>query len=271
MATLLLVGLPFVAAVGWARSSTAKARRDQPVWLALALFMVIVLGILLNGSIAGLGLLLPAVGGSYLVYRRAAGRPISGVIVFAVAVIGALLLAYLLLGPLRGQFLDRSLSNSDPTTRRTSWVVTVLAALKFFPSGTGLGSFVPIYQFHEALSRVTDVYVNHAHNDYLEALLELGALAPILLILFLIWFVRRTVVLWRSDEAELSQARAGSIAVAIVMLHSFVDYPIRTAAIAAVFALSAGLMAAPVPIIRVATRGSRKAAGRHFTAEEATP
>ncbi len=138
MATLLLVGIPSAAAMGTkTRSSTRQRRRDQPAWLALALALVVSLGVLLNGSMAGLGLLLPAAGASYLVYRRGRGRPIRSWIIFAVAVFGLLLVAFLLLGPLREHFLDRKFTVSDPTTRRTSWTVTAYAAQKFFPLGTG--------------------------------------------------------------------------------------------------------------------------------------
>ncbi len=116
---------------------------------------------------------------------------------------------------------------------------------------------------------MTYVFVNHAHNDYLELLLELGAAAIVILILFLLWFVRRAIVIWRPQEVDYSFARAGSVAVAIVMLHSVADYPIRTAAIASIFGLSLALMAAPEAVVRLAPRNSRRSAGRHFTAEEA--
>jgi O-antigen ligase len=272
MATLLLVGLPYVAAMGTkTRSPEHRRKREQPAWLALALGLVLLLGVLLNGSVAGLGLLLPAVAASYLLYRRGRGQRIGSWTIIALVVVVLLLLAFLLLGPLHGQLLDRKLSLSDPTTRRTSWAVTALAAREYFPIGTGLGSFVPVYQLHEQLAQVTNVYVNHAHNDYLELLLELGVAAVLLLILFVAWYVRRAVVVWRSDEAGYSFARAGSVAVAIILLHSLVDYPIRTAAIAAVFALSLALMAAPEPVMRASTRPGSRSAGRHFTAEEAAP
>jgi O-antigen ligase len=270
MATLLLVGLPYVAAMGTKRRTERRRKREQPAFLALALAVVVCLGALLNGSVAGLGLLLPAAAASYLVYRRGRGQPINAWIIIALAAAILILLALVLFGPLRGEFLDRKLTLSDPTTRRTSWAVTALAVQRFFPFGTGLGSFVPVYQFHEDLARVTNVFVNHAHNDYLELLLELGVVAVILLVLFLLWFVRRAVLIWRSEEASYSYARAGSVAVGIVLLHSIVDYPLRTAAIAAIFALSLGLMAAPEPVARLSPRRSRKPSGRHFTAEEAT-
>lgn len=270
MATLLLIGLPYVAAVGTRRSSSTKRNREQRGWLSLALFLVICLGVLLNGSAAGLGLLLPAIGASYLIYRRAAGRSIRWHIVLLLVVVAVLILGFLMVGPFHGQFLDQSLSEADPTTRRTSWAVTAQAAREYFPVGSGLGSFVPIYHLHEDLARVTTTFVNHAHNDYLELLLELGLAGLIGLVLFLAWFIRRAIVVWRSDEADLTLARAGSVAVGIVMLHSIVDYPLRTAAIASAFALSVALLGAPVAVIRTSARTGRSSAGRHFTAEQAT-
>jgi O-antigen ligase len=268
MATLLLVGLPFVAALGGAARSSTGRRRDQPALLALALFFILCLGVLLNGSVAGLGLLLPAAGAGYLVYRRRRDQPIPSWVVVALVVVVVLLIAFAVFGPLHDRLLDKKFSEADPTTRRTSYTVTAHAAMNFFPIGSGLGTFVPVYQFHESLARVTSVFVNHAHCDYLEALLELGALAPLLLFAFVIWFVRRATVVWRGEEPGYSLARAGSIAVLIVMAHSLVDYPIRTAAIASIFGFALALMAAPEAIVRP-PRSSR-AAGRHFTAKEAT-
>ena len=59
-------------------------------------------------------------------------------------------------------------------------------ALKHYGlAGTGFGTFVPIYQSAESLESVVPQYINHAHNDYLELLLEGGAPAACLLFCFL--------------------------------------------------------------------------------------
>ena len=47
-----------------------------------------------------------------------------------------------------------------------------------FPIGTGLGTFSTVYRRYEDPSRVTRQFANHAHNDYVEAVLELGAAGP---------------------------------------------------------------------------------------------
>ena len=61
---------------------------------------------------------------------------------------------------------------------------------------------------------------------------------------FLWWFVRRTVAVWRAPVAN-PIARAATIAVAALLAHSLVDYPLRTSAMAAVFALGVALLADP--------------------------
>jgi O-antigen ligase len=116
-----------------------------------------------------------------------------------------------------------------------------------FPLGTGLGTFSTVYRRYEDPNVVTRQFANHAHNDYVEAVLELG-LAGILLILgFMIWWARRSYQAWSRDYQGVALARAGSVMIGIVLIHSIVDYPIRTAAIAAIFALACALMVPPAP------------------------
>ena len=82
----------------------------------------------------------------------------------------------------------------------------------------------------------------HAHNDYVELALELGAAGVVLLALFLTWWGQAAWRAWkRSDVAPF--AFAGAIASATILLHSFVEFPLRTAAMSACFAMCLGLLA----------------------------
>ncbi|HEV2043803.1 MAG TPA: O-antigen ligase domain-containing protein, partial [Sphingomicrobium sp.] len=101
-----------------------------------------------------------------------------------------------------------------------------------------------IYAHYEDPATVERTYVNHAHNDYMEIVLETGLPGAVLLLLFLIWWSSRAFAIWRSpNAAELG--RAACIASAAILLHSLVDYPLRTAAIATTMAMALGLMADP--------------------------
>ena len=75
------------------------------------------------------------------------------------------------------------------------------------------------------------------------------------MLVFLTWFVVQAARVWRSPFSSLF-AKAATIAAAAILAHSIVDYPLRTAAIATVFAACLGMMAGP-------PRRSRSDEARH--------
>jgi O-antigen ligase len=84
--------------------------------------------------------------------------------------------------------------------------------------------------------------VPHAHSDYLELALETGVPGLVVLLLFLIWWGRAAWSAWTRPGAD-DYARAAAIASAAILVHSLVDFPLRTAAIGAVFAMCLALLA----------------------------
>jgi O-antigen ligase len=128
--------------------------------------------------------------------------------------------------------------------RRTMWAETSRAIVDFLPLGSGISTFPEIYQRYEDPLAVTRTVTNHAHNDYLEIALDAGIPAILLLIAFLLWWGKASVTIWRAELAD-RYARAATIATAALLLHSIVDYPLRTAALSAVFAACLATMAQP--------------------------
>jgi O-antigen ligase len=129
---------------------------------------------------------------------------------------------------------------------------TIEAARAYMPIGSGLGTFVPVYgMFEKPEDTVADAYVNHAHNDALELWLDTGAVGLVLMGIFVAWFVLRSVKIWRGDpplgarEIDWALARAGTLVVALVVAHSFVDYPLRTGAMMAIMAFACALLIEP--------------------------
>jgi O-antigen ligase len=112
----------------------------------------------------------------------------------------------------------------------------------FLPFGSGLGSFRRVYHLYERPEQVTNIYVIHVHNDYVELALETGVAGIVLMALFLAWWAVAVRRVWRTAEAG-PFARAASIGSAAILVHSLVDFPLRTAAIGASFAMCAGLLA----------------------------
>jgi O-antigen ligase len=111
----------------------------------------------------------------------------------------------------------------------------------FMPWGSGLGTFSKVYHFYEDPARVANVYVIHAHNDYVELALETGVPGMLLMIAALAWWARASWRGWRYVEAG-PYAKAASIASAAILAHSIVDFPLRTAAVSAVFAICLALL-----------------------------
>ena len=250
MATLLLVSIPVGAAlfssIRPSRGGSSAARYA----LGAALLVLVLIGIALNGSRAALLLCVPVlIASSALVpFGNRLKRlvlPLS-----AVALVGAI--AVLAANPI-GQ--DDSSSAAEPRT--AIWAHSRDAIADSFPAGTGLGSFEQVYRHYENPADVTIRYVNHAHNDYLETVLELGAPGLVMLLLFLAWWAIAAARIWRSPSSS-GFARAATIATAAMLAHSAVDFPLRTAAMASVFAALVALMAQRSVATAAATNGKQK-------------
>jgi hypothetical protein len=149
------------------------------------------------------------------------------------------------------RILDRFTFDPLETARHAIALTTIEAAKAYLPLGSGLGTFVPVYAMFEKTETITNAYVNRAHSDVLEMSLEAGLPGIAMMGLFVIWLVRRSVDIWRNgpprgaNELDWSLARAATIVTALVMVHSFVDYPLRTGAMAAVIALACALLMEP--------------------------
>ena len=123
------------------------------------------------------------------------------------------------------------------------------AGLKsYFPVGAGLGTFPSVYPLHERAADLVPDFVNRAHNDGLETLFEGGAGSLLLLLGFIAWLGASTYRAFvREDAVKGRQARAGVIAMWLLLIHSLWDYPLRTIALETLFCFCAALQFAPPP------------------------
>ncbi|MCZ8371086.1 MAG: O-antigen ligase family protein [Porphyrobacter sp.] len=247
MATLLLVSLPFIAAlVREGRERMPKHRQEFTV-LGLALFGFVVIGVGLVGSGTGYALLAPVTLASALIVWTPSRRVAAALVVPVLIVSGALIT---LIGGSDNVFASEASASIDG--REEIGETITPAALAFFPVGSGLGTFEEIYRRYEDPDTVSTTFIAHAHNDYLELVLELGAAGAALIILFLLWWLYGLARLVRAGDAPFGWA--GWIAVGVILTHSAWDYPLRTAALSAVFAVSCVLLARSVSTRGWATR-----------------
>lgn len=248
-ATLMLVCIPFLAALQSALLKSAGSRRSASAihLLVAAAYAIIVVGLLINASLAGIGLGVPVALATWLTFGRQ--RPalrraiVAGTVLLSLAAPVAIVV-----GPFGNNLFGEQRTNVE-LSRQTSFALTWRAARDYFPVGSGTGSFQPVYHMREPLPSVTTTFMNHAHSDWLELLLETGLPGIAFAALFLWWWATRLRAIWRAETPDRF-AQAAAIATTAMMLHSAVDYPLRTAALSAVFAICIGLMAGARPHIR---------------------
>jgi hypothetical protein len=244
-ATLLAMTIPWVVAMGlsvWLERKEGKAGAWIPwaVILALAILGLLV-GMLETRSRAALMLGGLSLAGSVALLRQMRlGRilPVS-------LVATALAVALLALEFASSATLSRL--DASPTTdmRWQIHATTLQAARHFGPLGSGLGTFVEAYQTVSPMRDNGPEYINRAHGDYHELWLETGVPGAMLVGVFMAWFGWSSWRVWRGRKesvASLLVSRAASVSIALVLLHSYLDYPLRKTAILAVFGFACALL-----------------------------
>jgi O-antigen ligase len=113
---------------------------------------------------------------------------------------------------------------------------------KYFPVGAGTGSFERIFRADEPDRLLGPGYMQHAHNDWLDALLTGGAIAAVLLgVAVAAWFLRFGQLIVRRPQNDGARRLSilGLTLVGLMGLSSFVDYPLRVPSLACLFVLAA--------------------------------
>jgi len=207
------------------------------------LILSIIIGMTLTRSRAGMALLFVAgLSGLLLAWRHDRGESNQRLLHIALgANLVALLLAFQFGFVAFMQRAERSESFED--IRWPAAQVTSQAAIANLPFGSGFGTFAPIYERFEPRTLLTRRLVNHAHNDWLELWLTGGIPAIVLAAGFLAWLAASTVKVWRNSQArvpvlDVALERAASIVIVLLLLHSVVDYPLRTAALSVLLAMA---------------------------------
>ena len=250
-ADVLLVGLFALAALAYGN----PRRLRQGGAVACAAVAVLLGGaVLLTASRAGIALLVVATGVAALGVGlrpsaqawRARMRPhamlgLSGAVLATVAG-----LAWAVAGnPVLGRIGQRFAGGSEP--RPEIWRDTLFAIGQYWPWGSGIGTFVPVFVAAERLEAVNSSYPNRAHNDFLELTLESGAPGLALLAILAGLLTWRWVIRWRAGPTPMERAELyfGAATLVLIGLHSSVDYPLRSMALAALAGVASGLILAP--------------------------
>lgn len=264
-ATLLVATIPFLAALYLAAVARGRSmQKSSGLFVVLTgTLAVVMVGIAINRSIAGVALSIPVLAASLLmILSRRRRLPLWTSLLVAILLAGSVAAAFS--APFANNLTTAS-EKSKEDSRYNSFTKSLAVTREFMPVGSGIGTFQQIYRTREDPAGVDRYYMNHVHGDYIELALETGVPGLLLLLLFLLWWARRTLLIWRAEEPDYF-ARAATIATAAILAHSVVDYPLRTVAIGAVFAMCCSLMAEPRPRVRQNEARTEKRT-RHLSAD----
>jgi O-antigen ligase len=245
---ILLASLFPMLAVFACASIKSEDQAKVRAYLALAGGAVLIPLLLVTGSRAGLIVGLVGLAATMLLYRkptilvpkkrkgnRLDLRWLFGA--FAVLCLGALTFVMS-----RAEALQRiTAADQSEDMRFRAWSPIAKMAWKYFPFGSGVGSFVEVYQIDEPYDLLKPTYMNHAHNDWLEVYMTTGLPGLIILAIAVGAFVTTawTVFLTKTDgRRSISYQRLGATILVIFAIGSIGDYPLRTPTLACLLAVS---------------------------------
>ncbi len=262
-ADLLLVGMIAVAAVVRDRTEREGLRGDRRLMIAVAagLTLLLGLGVVLTASRFGIALIPLALLAEALLLAPlfrfktaiAPGKLLAGGLVLAVLLVsGGLALK-------QNAVLAGVIARFDFTgeLRPELWRDSVYAIGQHFPFGSGMGNFVSTLLAAERLEVVRENMPNRAHNDFLELAVEGGIFGLLLLAAIAGVLFRAAFRSLRGSDKEGRGLYIFALASLLLLaLHSLVDYPFRSMALASVAAACAGLILAPPHRVRTGQAGN---------------
>lgn len=251
---LMAMSLPVLVAI-WAavtlpaRDASGEILRGHPrhadvrlarrIGWSLAVALVLA-ALLFSRSRAGIGCGLAAFGATVLMLVWSGATVQVRLALGSIAAVALLLAAYAGLTPIVERFSPDDLSLGYEGRLRLAGAA-LRAGLDFLPFGSGLGTFADAFQRYQSEALVG--YIDHAHNDYAEAFVELGVAGIAVIALAAAAILLRWGALARGSASRslgALQAAAGFSVLALAV-HGAFDFNFHIPANAVYFGLLAGV------------------------------
>ena len=249
-----------IVMLGWYAGFLKSGARLSSLkfYSSVATILVFVPLIFVTGSRAGLLLMIPGLlvalffiyVGRYLsesTFRRRKSRSTQNWALsprHLVLLAGAVAIAVFVALPIlfsRSLAYDRLFGASELSELRLQVLPTILAMAKdYLPWGSGFGSFEHLYKIYEPRELLSPSYLNQAHNDWLQFVIEGGIPAILIAVSATIWFLIRVTKLiynWRASKFNKYGALMCIVVAAFFLAASIADYPLRVPSIIAVFSV----------------------------------
>lgn len=245
-AIFLATVFPMLGAFVTLRSRTPNAARH--IYGAIAIGVLILPLLLITGSRAGIAVgLLGLASLPFLVRLKADGRrgggPVPSRIVKIVGAAAGIGLVAAMIVLSRAVSITRLFDmGAEDELRFKVWPIIIDAIGPYFPIGSGIGSFAPVFQVVETDRILRPTFLNHAHSEVLEILLTAGFPGAILLLAATLCWIVAALRAFRQPIGQGEGAlflRLGVVVIGLLAAGSIADYPLRTPFMAALLALAA--------------------------------
>ena len=245
---------------GWRKQALAALQAGgRPSLVFVLLAMLFVVGIVVTRSRSGIAMAMLGLCVTAILFARNLGGRASLGLVGRLSILAIGFAVALGLAPVLDRFAT---SDMAADARWPLATATFDGAGRRLPLGSGPGTYPDAFPVDQPVA-LGQYFINHAHNDYLEALYELGLWAPLLLLAFLGLYARQWSRLATTDEWSVFRCLQVGAGVGLLLMlgHSLTDYNLHTPANLAGFALLAGLFFSPPgrqPVAYHRTRHERR-------------
>ncbi|KPF93962.1 hypothetical protein IP81_00300 [Novosphingobium sp. AAP83] len=127
--------------------------------------------------------------------------------------------------------------------RSLIWEDARFAAQRYWPVGSGMGTFDEVFQVDESLEYISPRRAGRAHNDYIELAIEAGGFGLAVVLGWVAWIV---FAAWRAVlTPQRWTALAGAGILVAMALQSTLDFPLRNQTMLCLAAFALLLIAPP--------------------------
>ena len=227
----------------------SKKRTTLDLMLYPAGAALLAIGVLLSSSRSAIALLLvPALWAAWLAWRelhrfsrRTRILTFGGILAF-LAVVAIVMATNDRLGATWERF--ESFEDSRPDI----WEDTMNGIDRYWPVGSGMGTFDEVFQVEESLETLPAKKAARAHNEYIEVALEAGILGILLIAAWVVGLLASAYRRLRTVNAPVTLAAALSLL--CIALQALIYFPLRNMAVLCIAGLLVALLTAPVKIKR---------------------
>nr|WP_247713204.1 O-antigen ligase family protein [Qipengyuania polymorpha] len=133
-------------------------------------------------------------------------------------------------------------------SRPDIWEDTMVGIERYWPVGSGMGTFDEVFQVEESLETLPAKKAARAHNEYFEITLEAGIFGILLVVAWVAGLLYSAYRGLRTVQAPVTLAAALSLL--CIALQALIYFPLRNMAVLCIAGLLVALLTAPVTIKR---------------------